>query len=121
MRARGGLAAAVVLAASFAGCRTATQITVTVATDFGCANLTGVTIAIGHPGEIVGKKPTTSTRVCVGGRVGSLVVVPSGGRTDEVAIEILAGVKKPVEECTPPDYQGCIVARRSLHFVAHES
>jgi outer membrane protein assembly factor BamB len=117
---RRGWAALLVL--SLASCRTSTQITLEISTDVPCTQLGGVTVTVGHLDEIETKPPVTSTVACDAntGRVGALVVVPSGGRSDEIAIRVVAGLGRLAEGCTAPAYgPGCIVSRRSLHFVPH--
>ena len=60
-----------------------------------------------------------STRQCDSeSEVGTLVVTPG---TSGFAIVVVAGVDAEATACVPPDYQGCIVARRRLSFVEHES
>ena len=99
-------------------CRAPTQITMVLSTDIACADLRGVSVTVGNLGEVETKTETTSTTSCTdGGELGSLVVVPSGGTGDTVAIKIVAGYKRDPEQCTPPYGAGCIVARRALHFL----
>jgi hypothetical protein len=59
------------------------------------------------------------------GHIGSLVLVPSGDKDDAMRIRVVAGVSddgglRP-EDCAARDYAGCIVARRAIKYVAHES
>jgi hypothetical protein len=54
------------------------------------------------------------------GRVGMLVVVPSGDDGAEIGLRVVTGTKgKRSDECAPPDYKGCIVARRAIRFLPH--
>ena len=64
----------------------------------------------------------STTTTCVGGKVGALVIVPSGANDEPIAFRVVAGVDQPFEDClaeTPGPK--CIVARRSLHFLPHTS
>jgi hypothetical protein len=118
-------AVALVGLGSTAGCRTPTSITVSVVSDGTCADLKGVAIAASSPDSIEGAAPSASTDQCTTlpdgtARIGTLVVVPSGGATDELAVRVVAGVDRPVAECSAASgYQGCVVARRVLHFASH--
>jgi len=109
--------------ATFAfGCRAPTQITVEVRTDV-CSQISGVNATIGPVGQLEGRPPTSTGPACdaSSGRIGALVVTPSAGRSDEVEIRIAAGVKRSPDECKVGDMRDCIVARRALHFIPHES
>ncbi|HSO37387.1 MAG TPA: hypothetical protein VLT33_32905 [Labilithrix sp.] len=56
---------------------------------------------------------------CDGARIGTLVITPQGPRG---AVLVAARVSDdPTATCKPPDYKGCIVARRSFAFVDHAS
>ena len=103
------------------GCRTPTQITIEVTTDVKCSDAPQTTIAVGTLGPgFEGKPPVVVTPQCrADGRVGSLVIVPSGDRSAEVGIKVVTALKKQASECLA-DETGCIVARRSLRFVPHE-
>jgi N-acetylneuraminic acid mutarotase len=113
------------------GCRTPTQITIELTTTVPCGTgtqsgaLDGTTIRIGRIGPgLESHSPVTRTERCdVGsGRIGSLVVVPSGSKSDEIAMQVVAGVGKTPEQCLLDGFiGGCIVARRALRFVPHES
>ncbi len=108
-----------------AGCRTPTSITVSVTSDGACSDLRGVAIAAATPDAIEGAAASASTDQCTAlpdgtARVGTLVVVPSGGASDEVAVRVVAGVDRPVAECNAADgWKGCVVARRVLRFASH--
>jgi hypothetical protein len=115
------LALGSVLAAS--GCRAPTQIAVELSTDVPCAEVQGTAISVASPDELEGRQPTSMTQACdPSGRIGSLVIVPSGAPDAEIAFRVVLGHGKPVEQCAAPSYgAGCIVARRSLRFVEHAS
>ena len=118
---------AMVAASVFLTCRTATEISVVVTTDFPCAALRHVHVTVGTLGDALERKPFTSTHAsCKDGYAGTLVVVPSGANNDEVGFKIVAGItSKDAEECSPsadspPRYgAGCIVARRALRYLPH--
>ncbi len=123
-RVRSGLSlAAVVLVAGLGGvgigCRAPTQITVEVRTDVPCADLSRTKIRIG---TLDSGNAIVDTTFCTAGRVGSLVVVPSGSRDAEVAIAVVMELKDTApHDCRldgPSDLH-CIVARRALTFVEH--
>ncbi len=112
------------LAALALGCRTPTQITLEVSTDTGCPNQK-TAIVIGHAGDIDTRPPTTTTSQCdpQTGRIGDLVVVPSGADDEDIAFEVIAGLNKDPDGCRPPDpgnLAQCIIARRALRFIPHE-
>lgn len=108
--------------ASLIACRTPTSITVEITTDVACADLKGVTIASGDPAKLDSLAPVATTTRCAAdgaskNRVGSLVIVPSGATDAQVGVRVVAGVEKPVAECTAKDnWAGCIVVRRVLGF-----
>ncbi len=107
---------ALLAAVQAAGCRSPTQVSVEVTTDVSCAGFHGASVTVGL-GAIEEGAPVASSTRCDGGTV---VVVPSGSKSDEVAIKVVTGVSIPTSECKFPKYQGCIVARRALHFLPHE-
>lgn len=111
-----------IAAAGLLSCRTPTQITIEVTTDVPCADAPNTSISVGTlAGDLEGKPPVVETAKCAAnGRVGSLVVVPSGGRDTEVAIRVVTGVGKQLEACRRDGFKGCIVARRAIHFRAHD-
>jgi hypothetical protein len=113
-----GAASVALGAIAFASCRPATEISLVVSTDIACADLRSTSVTVGHLGEIEGKAPTTSSAFCdASGELGVLVVVPSGGKTDEVAFKLMAGLGRDVGSCAPPYGKGCVVARRAIRFV----
>jgi hypothetical protein len=121
-------ASAGAIALAPAACRSPTEITVVVTTDFDCADLKDVTITVGALGDGLETAPPTSTSsYCSDSSAGSVVVVPHGSSTAELAIKVVAGFGiKQAEDCapaagsSPPDYgPGCIVARRALDFTPH--
>jgi sulfatase-modifying factor enzyme 1 len=99
-------------------CRAPTEIKLVITTDVPCPQFQGTTIAVGDPAGIETKAPTTSSTSCdASGNVGSLVVVPSGSKSADVAIRVVGGLLRDPESCTAPAYgTGCIVARREVNF-----
>jgi alpha-tubulin suppressor-like RCC1 family protein len=109
-----------VLGASLAGsCRTPTDITLRITTNIPCSDIGSTTITVGRPGELETAAVTTGTATCDNGTIGTLVVVPSGSDDDAVGMKIVSGYQRRAEQCTPPDYKGCVVARRALRYVSH--
>jgi hypothetical protein len=107
------------------GCRTPTSITLSITTDVQCKDLHGVAIVSGTRDGAESAAPVTTTSQCTDqsdgtSRVGTLVVVPSGDNDAELAVRVVAGIDRPVEECSAASqYSGCIVARRWLRFEPH--
>ncbi len=114
-----------------ASCLSPTEITVVVTTDFDCSDLHHVTITVGTLGRALETSPPTSvSTTCTAGNAGTIVVVPSGSKSDLVAIKVVGGFGKTAlaEDCTAsfdassevPSYgAGCIVARRALRYAPH--
>ncbi|MEO7096270.1 MAG: kelch repeat-containing protein [Polyangiales bacterium] len=122
----------IVAAGALLGCRTPTQITIEVTTEIACDPKTKATtsIAVGSLGEALeGKPPVVFTGECrqvnaTTWRIGSLVVVPSGDSSAEVAIRVVTGINKDPRDCeqdpkTKVWPKDCIIARRALRFVPH--
>jgi hypothetical protein len=108
------------LALPLVSCRAPTEIRVEVTTsDVDCKNLTTI-IAVGAIDGVETRHPATTTLSCSGGRVGALVIVPSGDDNAEVAFRVVAAQGKDPDTCGP-GYAGCIVARRALRFLPHTS
>lgn len=107
-------------------CRGATQIILNVTTNVPCTDegtWQGVAVYVGRPGaDVEMVSPTLVTRDCdEQGNVGSLVVVPSGDKDEEVGLRVVAGLSENPEVCEEQGYQGCIVARRTVRFNPHAS
>ena len=118
------------LAATFAvapGCRDATQVTVAVrAEDAKCSELRGTAITVGSEPAATEENVkigyvSASTNACTDGTgdIGTLVLTPSDAKRAAVVVVVAYDTSDPTK-CPPPDYPGCIVARRSLAFVDHE-
>ena len=104
-------------------CRAPTELTVALSTDFACADLRGTALTVGALHEIETKPSALVTTACADpptpGRVGSVVLVPSGANSAELAFKVMAGFGRPVADCLKSFGPGCIVARRALRFVPH--
>ena len=114
--------AALVGVALAPACQDPTEITVSITTDAKCTDIDGVSFSLGVLGPGLDQKPASSVAVSCDqatGRVGAVVVIPSGSRNDEIAFRVTAGFGKPVDQCVAPFGPGCIVARRSLRFIPH--
>lgn len=123
------LAALMLLSALLApSCLEPTQVQIELTTDVPCAELGGVAITVGEPGQIEAKPPAAVSLSCrEDGTLGAIVVVPSGDRDAELSVRVVAGRNLEVEACEAPEYgpqgtpdTGCIVARRTLRFLPHE-
>ncbi len=103
-----------------AACRSPTQITFDVTTDVDCGAIQSTSLIAGPLAALDDGRPATTTapRCTSGGHIGSLVVLPSGGDDDLVAVKIVTGVDVAPDQCGPHG-EGCIVAKRALHFEPH--
>ena len=82
-------------------------------------------ITVGNATNVDFKPPAASHDFCEktpANGVGTLTIYPSGANDAEVAIKVVAGVD-PIGpgQCHPPDYPGCIVNRRDMHFIPNTS
>ena len=107
-------------------CREPTQITLEITTDVPCDSLSDVAITTGATTvDAEGRPVTVVTSRCdkSTGRIGSLVIVPSGSVDDAVAITVTGRVTKPGDPpagpCVAPYGPSCIVLRRFLKYVPH--
>ena len=107
---------------TLAACRTPTEIEVTVTTDVPCARVTGTTFTAGELGTIEVQAPTTTSTTCSNGRVGAVVLLPSGDDSARVGFRLVTGIDgQQAENCSADAGYGpkCIVARRSLRYIPH--
>ncbi len=121
------LAALIALAPS---CLDPTQITLEISTEAACGAVQadGVTIRVGAPDTVATPQAqvidATGCSPAAGpagsNRVGSLVVVPSGAG-DTLSLTVILGVDRSTDQCVVDAPDGCIVARRSLRYIAHRS
>ncbi len=107
-------------------CLSATEIRLHVHTNVPCTDPTqwkGVAVYAGAPdASLETKAPVlTSTECDASGQVGTLVIVPSGSKDEQVGLRIVGGIGRAPEDCAAHAYQGCIVARRSVRFSPHDT
>jgi hypothetical protein len=132
MRVTGTSAAALVpcvvagLAIPIGACLGPTEIVLDVRTDVTCSDSTswrGVAVSVGQPGaDVESRSPVLTTTTCaVGGEIGTLAVVPTGAKDAQVGIRVVAGITRNPEDCAAKGYDGCIVARRTVAYLPHES
>lgn len=108
--------------AGVAACLRPTQVTVVISTDLPCQQYRGIALTVGRLGaDLEGRVPSvTSTSCDAQGHIGSVVVVPSEGDSDEIAVRVVAGNARDPELCVAPGYgPQCIVARRALRYIPH--
>jgi formylglycine-generating enzyme required for sulfatase activity len=113
---------ALAIGAAFFDCRAATEIRVEITTD-ACTEVRGTAIVVGHASDVDQRGPAATTNGCTRsrggdgsvGRIGSLVIVPSGAEDEEVGIKIATGLGKTWQECMGGG-EGCIVAKRTIRF-----
>lgn len=124
-RLSGALLAATGAAVWLSGaCKAPTQITIELHTDVKCTDVRGTAISVGALSQLESTPATTVTPACAQGtgRIGSLVIVPSGDRDEQVALRFVMGLGRDPAECVPPAYgPGCVVARRALRFIEGRS
>jgi hypothetical protein len=109
-----------------ASCLGPTEVTLVLTTDVPCDTLQmqRTSITVGTASDIEAKDPVTITDLCDPGAgtshsIGTFVVIPGGGSSDEFAVRVVSGVDVPVGDCKGQGYHGCIVERRELAFVPH--
>ncbi len=119
---------AAVLGSVLASCLGPTEIDLQVSTNVTPAEYTvgpqPAAILVGGPSTFM---TTPSTSIQTGtadtkGSFGDLVIVPSAGSSNTVAIEVALGVNQATSTCVDPtvmDKSGCIIATRELQYVPH--
>ncbi len=120
------LACAAVTLVAVAACLSPTEIVLDVRTNVPCTGTAawrGVAISVGEPGlDVESRAPVLTTTACdASGNIGSLVVVPTGSRNAEVGIRVVAGITSDPETCPSNGYDGCIVSRRTVAYLPHQS
>ena len=112
------------------GCRGATEVTLLVRTaaDLPCSSVASVSIVVAATPEDAEARLDSSTLTAKtdqgtcdadGHTIGTLVVTPGDAAGAVVVAARLVGDESA--PCAPPDYKGCIVARRTFTFVSHAS
>ena len=120
-RLAGSVLAAFVVCGLVSSCQDATQIVVEARTNLVYRGGLVVAFTVGSPGETEHADPTTEWRDgwAADGVIGSLAVVPGSGKDGALGVKLVMGVDRDARSCTPPEYRGCIVARRLLHYTPH--
>src|SRR5580700_9659973 len=112
------LAACGAAVTGFLACRTPTEVTVNISTDVACTKSAwaGVAVYAGSPGlDVETRAPAlTSTTCAASGKVGSIVVVPNGDDDQTIEVRVVGGITRAPDQCATYNYDGCIVARRTL-------
>lgn len=126
---RGILTGAALAVTSMAwwGCRTPTQITLTVTTTtpLVCKSIRGLVISVAATPQaaedgVVSPVALVPERDCdeATNGFGTLVLTP--GEMSTAAVVVVAGLRNAVSTCTRANgYAGCIVVRRSVSFIEH--
>jgi hypothetical protein len=107
-------------------CLDATEVLLDVRTNVPCthsANWRGVAISVGQPGaDVETRAPVLTTTACdSSGAIGTLAVVPTGPKDAQIGIRVVAGITRNPEDCFANGYDGCIVARRTVAYLPHQS
>jgi hypothetical protein len=106
-----------------AGCQGATGVMLEVTTDIPCEGAKTVTTAIrgGLPADYRTTAPLAVTTRCdSAGKIGTLVLVPSGDESAALAIEVTTALASKDPSTCRTDARGCVSVRRVLHYVPHQ-
>ena len=107
------------------GCLDPTEATVEISTNASCGDLDSTGITAGLLDEIEVRAYGASTSLCENsGEIGSIVLLPpEGERQAPFAFKVVGSLGAFVEDaCIAPEYgPGCIVARRAMRFLPHNS
>jgi hypothetical protein len=117
---RWGRALVLAFAVSAMSCLAPTEIMLVLSTDVACTVVmqNGVAIAIGDPGDEDSGIATTTKKCSDDGGIGTLALLPHTSVDQPIGIRITLGVDAAADECGP-NFEGCIVSRRSLRFDPH--
>ena len=77
---------------ALAGCESPTQISVVVQTDVACSSVSATSLTAGELGAIENAPPTTESSTCSAGHLGTVVLVPSGSESEEVAFKVVTSL-----------------------------
>lgn len=113
----------------FCACQEPTQMRLEITTDASCQDIVATSITVGTPGDVETRAPVAEPEHCVSeGKIGTLVLIPSGEPDDEIAIRVVTGLAKTPAACVADGYLkvapgeiGCIVARKAARFRPNES
>jgi hypothetical protein len=120
--------AAGVAALFLIGCRTPAQVTVELSTDVPCSDAPITTLKVGRSAvEVDGRPPVLQTERCDHGRIGSVVIAPSGADDEAFALKVLLAYgSSTIESCESAErerdvaaFMGCIAVRHDLEFEPH--
>ncbi len=111
-------------------CQEPTEIRLEIATSIpACKDVKLTAIAAGRPGDVGQRAFSAETNKCESatGKIGSLVLVPSGGDGDALGVQAVTALGQMTPgSCKDNGYKvlagqsgGCIVQRRQLRFVPH--
>ena len=106
-----------------AGCQGATGVTLEVTTDIPCEGSKTVSTAIrgGLPADYRTTAPLVVTTHCdSSGKIGTLVLVPSGDESAPLAVEVTTALASKDPSTCRTDARGCVSVRRVLHYVPHQ-
>jgi hypothetical protein len=93
----------------------------TMTTDVPCTSLGETSVTVGTLDQLETKPPLATSSTCdaMTGKLGTLVLVPSGAKDEEFAVRVVVGIGQSAQSCVDAHYAGnCIVARRTMRFVA---
>ncbi len=105
-----------------ASCQDPTQITALVGTNVPFRPNVTMALWSSAGGQIApGTQPQALYREpwLADGRLGDLVITPSGAKDGPVTIQAVLGIDRDPATCTATDAKGCVVSRRKLAFVPH--
>jgi len=86
-----------------------------------CATVTSTSVRVGQPGSVSASTPAAAKKTgCTEGRIGSIVLYPSGAEDAQVEVDVVTGFGKDAEQCSAA-LDGCIQARRIAHFTPETS
>lgn len=105
-----------------ASCREATQVSIVARTNIAYRDGLMTAFAVGtSPASVESSVPAVQSRTAWGGDgfIGSLTVVPPAGDESSLAVKVVMGIRRDVKDCIAPKYEGCIIARRFLHYIDH--
>jgi hypothetical protein len=110
-------------AASLGACRQPTQVTLDITTTVDCADIGTTTVSFTTLGmELRNPAPLTEAMGCKSqGEIGTVVLAPSQEDDSPLIFTIATVAVRGTTKCAPPNYPGCIVARRSMRYSPHDN
>lgn len=120
--------AAIGLLPALVACQEPTQIRLEISADASCKDIVATSISVGTLADVESRAAVAEPEGCEGGKVGTLVLIPSGEPNEEISIRVVAGLAKTPAACLADGFKkvaagevGCIVARRTLRFEPNET